>query len=400
MKLRTLSGFDGSLEGLRVLVRVDYNVPLKDGVVGDDTRIRASLPTLHKLRDMGARLILVSHLGRPKGKVNLAFSLKPVGARLAELLDDDVLFADDCVGDGVKALAADLKPGRVLLLENVRFHGAETKNEEGFARQLVANADAYVNDAFGTTHRAHASTEGAARLFEKRFAGLLVEKEVAALARVAHDPAKPFVAVLGGAKVSDKIAVLNRLVDMVDRLAIGGAMAYTFLAALGVPVGASKVEQDRIANAKTILDGAARKGVEILLPTDHLVADRFEEGVAAEPVDGAAVPEGKMALDIGPATRKRYANALGGSQTIFWNGPMGVFEWPAFAGGTLAVAEAVAEATKAGAFSAVGGGDSVAALNKAGLSGSISHVSTGGGASLELVQGETLPGLAALAEED
>lgn len=394
MQKKTLK--DVHVAGKKVFVRVDYNVPMdKAGHITNDTRIRATLPTLRYLLDEKAAVILASHLGRPKGAVVPEYSLAPVAGRLAELIGREVEFAPDCVGSVAADKAKHLQPGEILLLENLRYHKQEEKNDPGFSRQLSELADIAVNDAFGVSHRAHASVDGITK-FLPTVAGFLMEKEIEFLGGALANPARPFAAIIGGAKVSDKIGVIENLLDKVDTLIIGGGMANTFLAAQGFNTGKSLVEADKIELAKSLIGRAEQRGVSLLLPGDVVVADRFAADADHKTVRADAIGDDWMVLDIGPETAERYAQALSAVKTVVWNGPMGVFEMDAFATGTEKVAKAVAQS---GAVSIVGGGDSIAALEKTGLSGKISHISTGGGASLEFLEGKVLPGIAALADK-
>lgn len=391
MALKTVKDLD--LRNKRVLVRVDFNVPLKEGTITDDTRIRAALPTLNYILEQpGASLVLMTHLGRPKGAKKPEFSLKPVASRLQKLLGRTVIMAEDTIGEAVEAQAARLRAGEVLMLENVRYYAGETENDPDFAASLAKMGDLYVNDAFGTAHRAHASTEGVSHHLQSA-AGFLIEKEVKFFAPLLDNPAQPFVAIIGGAKVSTKIAVLESLLPKCSTLVIGGGMAYTFLKAQGYEIGKSLLEEEFLETARTLLTKAEAAGVQILLPLDHLVAAEFSENAAAEAVDGKDIPAGKIGMDIGPKTLAQIKSEIAAAKNVVWNGPLGVFEFDAFARGTLEVAGFVASCS---GTTVVGGGDSVAAVNKFNLADKIDHVSTGGGASLEFLEGKSLPGIVAL----
>ncbi|OGC06695.1 phosphoglycerate kinase [candidate division WOR-1 bacterium RIFOXYD2_FULL_36_8] len=387
------------LKGKRVLVRVDFNVPQDDKLnITDDTRIKAAIPTIKYLSDKGAKVILVSHLGRPKNGPEDKFRMEPVAKRLSELFGKQVQYVKDSIGTEVEKAVASLKEGDVLLLENVRFYKEEEKNDPEFAKKLASLAEVYVDDAFGTAHRAHASTEGVTK-YLKGYAGFLMEKEIKFLGKLINNPDHPFVAILGGAKISGKIDVIKNLLPRVDTLIVGGGMSYTFFKARNVSVGNSLVEEDKIPVAKEVLKTAIDLNKTVMLPIDHIVADKFDPNANTQLVTRGGIPDGWQGMDIGPDTITKFSHAIKKAKTIFWNGPMGVFEFDKFEHGTFAIAEMIAEATEKGAISVIGGGDSVAAIEKAGLAGKISHISTGGGASLEFVEGKVLPGIACLQDK-
>lgn len=394
---------DINAKGKRVLVRCDFNVPLKDGVITDENRLVAALPTIQKLVKDGAKVILCSHLGKPKGEPKPELSLAPVAKRLAELLGQDVLFAadDNVVGENAKKAVAEMKDGEIVLLENTRYRVEETKNEEAFSKELGSLADLFVNDAFGTAHRAHCSTVGVVDYVEEAVSGYLIEKEIKYLGNAVNDPARPFVCILGGAKVADKLTVIENLLNKADTLIIGGGMAYTFAAAQGYSVGNSLLDETKIEYCKNMIEQAKEKGVSLLLPVDTVTIKEFPDPIDAEievnVVDADSIADGTMGCDIGPKTRELFANAVKEAKTVVWNGPMGVFENPTLAAGTLAVAKAMAETD---AVTVIGGGDSAAAVNQLGFGDKMTHISTGGGASLEFLEGKELPGIAAMADKD
>lgn len=386
---------DINVRGKRCLVRCDFNVPLKDGKITDENRLVGAMPTIKYLIDNGAKVILCSHLGKPKGEPKPELSLAPVATRLSEMLGQEVVFAADAnvVGENAKKAVAEMKDGEVVLLENTRYRKEETKNEEGYSKELASLAEIFVNDAFGTAHRAHCSTVGAGQFLEERVCGYLIQKELDFLGSAVENPVRPFLAILGGAKVSDKLGVINNLLEKVDTLIIGGGMAYTFIKALGHEIGTSLLEEDKVAYAKEMMDKAKAKGVNLLLPVDVVYADRFAEDAQPHITEGRDIPADCMGLDIGPKTRELFANAVRESKTIVWNGPMGVFEFENFANGTKAIAQAMADVD---ATTIIGGGDSAAAVNQMGFGDKMSHISTGGGASLEFLEGKELPGIVAL----
>lgn len=393
----TLNDIDVS--GKKVMMRVDFNVPIIDGKITDDNRVRAALPSINYVLENGGLLILTSHLGRPKGEKKTEFSLKPVADHLATLVDVPVHFAEDCIGDAASSVIESAKPGEIVVLENVRFYKEETDNDGDFSKQLAAHADLFVNDAFGSSHRAHASVAGVTRFLQPAASGFLLEKEIKYLSDSVNDPDRPFVAILGGAKVSDKIPVIRQLITKVDTIIIGGGMAYTFLVANGKSVGNSLLQEEMIPTAKELMDEAKAAGVNLMLPFDFVIADDFNNDANQEVVDEDNIKDGWEALDIGPQSAIAFGNSIKAAKTVVWNGPMGVFEMPSFAEGTNSVAQALVEATKFGATSIIGGGDSASAIKNAGLSDQVSHVSTGGGASLEYLEGKELPGVSSLTDK-
>lgn len=397
MNKMTLSDVD--LKNKKVLMRVDFNVPIEDGKITDDNRIVQALPSINHVTQQGGLLILTSHLGRPGGEADPGLSLKPVAAHLRTLVDTQVYFAEDCIGEKAGRVIEQAKPGEIVLLENVRFHAGEKANDEAFCMRLAAHADLFVNDAFGSSHRAHSSVAGITRFLQPAVSGFLLEKEIKYLNQSVNNPSHPFVAILGGAKVSDKIGVIENLLGKVDTIIIGGGMTYTFYKAKDLPVGDSLVEEDKVELAKSLMEKAEEEGVNLMLPMDSVVAKEFDNDAEHKVVDEEGIEDGWMALDIGPQSSISFGNVIKNAKTVVWNGPMGVFEMDNFADGTFAVAEALAEATKQGATTIIGGGDSASAIKKAGLEDQVSHVSTGGGASLEFLEGKELPGVTALTDK-